>query len=228
MDQSYTLYFYLEDYDITICEVKPIISLTNKHLVDMSGYWDKMKNKSDLMMAQTSAYWGFFKLRDDTKFDIDNDITVGGTSVYTIERLQNDFHVDVIKLIDEDNKRIYYKMTGVPGLEGYDYKTPNEWKDCVDYCIDNKGTHEQFKTSKLYGDDDTDEYVILQVFFNFSVDDQSYQENVKNRMFDLAKISVDYEKNRIFEQVGVDDIKELSQSQACLADMKMEEDDEKN
>lgn len=218
MDDLQSLYFYLEDCDISEGNVKPIISATNKRLVDMPGYWEKMKNISDQVMAQAAAYWKMFKPRKESKFD-------GGSS-YSIEDLGLDFDVYVTKFIDEDEKKIYYKLEGIPE-PNLKLESVEEWIDHIEYVI-YKGSHELFSINTLYSDkkissnmtiEDIKRYsqsntVILRVFF-----EKEYPESrmsVRDAMYVIAKKIVENNQNSV---------EDIAYAQQYIDDVQREEED---
>lgn len=204
LTKEQSLYFVLEDYGLD-GDTKPIVQGTGKRLVDMPGYWQRMKDQADRLMVQTAAYWEFFKQRDESKYSMERDIKIGGFSDYALVQFQRDFHVDVLKLVDEKNMKIWYQLTGIPGMKGWDQETVEDWIENVSFCINDKGTHEQFDIAKLYdgvGDSsvirdkkasvetkqafwDTWDPIILQVFLENTTEDEEIR--ARSNMFLLAQ-----------------------------------------
>lgn len=152
-------------------EQRPIIRETGHYLTDMPGYWEKMKKQADFLMAQTVAYWDFFKKKDDSKIDKNDD-------EYAVSDLERDFYVIAKKRIDEDKKEIVYHLTGIPNLGQPEMRDKKDsiqiWRNAINFLID-KGKHIEFKAAQLYQTPEEEAYdgspaeygrasIILQIF----------------------------------------------------------------
>lgn len=126
---------------------RPLIRGTKKRLIDTPEYWEKMKKQADFLVAKTFAYWSTFEKKSSCKYEIGK-----LNNSYTLSDFQSDFDVKVMKKVDEKDRTITYKLTGMPDMT--DSETIEDWRFGVEFYIRDKGTHEQFKAAQLYNSAD--------------------------------------------------------------------------
>jgi hypothetical protein len=116
------------DYGIDISEDFPKYHQGRRY-VDFKKGWDEFKEKAPTLIKETCEYWKWFE-GDNIKYDVD---------------------------FDESKKVCHIKITGVPNFKVWtsnNNETESEfvknWRESIDFCIYEKGTHEQFNSGILY------------------------------------------------------------------------------
>lgn len=126
-----TLQFTLVDYDIENDIEKPTFGNTGKRFVDSEDGWQAFKIKAPALMDETAKYWNFFK---DNKYE-------------------------TARIFYSKEKQITFRLTGVPNLDRDE--SIEEWRSTIEFCIVDKGTHEQFDNAQLWENPN----FIIQIFF---------------------------------------------------------------